>query len=267
MRESNQIDRFTEMRRTRRNLIAMGAIAASAFLARTRSSLADADDQHDHDGDADDAQCFLKHTRIRTVEGERRVEELAIGDLVPTVFSGVRPIQWIGRSTYRRRDPQKPWAKAVQPVRVCRSALGPETPHSDLFVTQMHALYVDGALVRAGSLINGRTIMLHAADAVDELEFFHIKLEAHDVIYAEGAACETLLTVDESLSNFAEYYGKYGAQHDEETPCAPILSYCGSRRLELRSRLRSAISPLIDCRQQIDIVRDSLEERAASLSH
>jgi hypothetical protein len=36
------------------------------------------------------------------------------------------------------------------------------------------------------------------------LEFFHIKLERHDVIYAEGTPTETLLEVDESAANFAE---------------------------------------------------------------
>jgi hypothetical protein len=151
-------------------------------------------------------------------------------------------------------------------VRVCRSALGPETPQADLFLTQAHALYIDGALVRAGSLINGRTIMLHTADQLDELEFFHVKLDAHDVIYAEGAACETLLAVDEHLSNFADYFRKYGPQRNADTPCVPVLSFWGSRRRELKSRFRSAISPLIDRRQQIDVIRDALEERAHSLS-
>jgi hypothetical protein len=40
--------------------------------------------------------------------------------------------------------------------------------------------------VTAGSLING-TIAFCDARELDELEFFHIKLERHNVIYAEGA--------------------------------------------------------------------------------
>jgi hypothetical protein len=266
MKEFNQLDRFAEMRRTRRNLMAMSAIAASAFLARTRSARADADDHNDHDGDADDNQCFLRGTRIRTVLGERRVEDLVIGDLVATAFGEARPIQWIGRARYRRRDRSKPWAKAVQPVRIYRSALGPDAPHSDLLVTQIHALYLDGALVTAGSLINGSTIRLDPAEDLDELEFFHLKLETHDVVYAEGVPCETLLNVNENHSNFADYFRRYPAAPREETPCVPILSYWGSRRRELKSRLRSAISPLIDRRQKIDIIRDTLEERAFLLN-
>ena len=65
-------------------------------------------------------------------------------------------------------------------------------------VTKAHALLIDGVLVAAGNLINGTTITRYDARELDELEFFHIKLERHDVIYAEGAPCETLLNVDEN---------------------------------------------------------------------
>ena len=84
-----------------------------------------------------------------------------------------------------RSDPHKPWVKDGVPVRVARSALAPDVPHADLFLTKAHALFIDGALVTVDSLINGSTIAVYAAEEYDELEFFHIKLEAHDVIYAE----------------------------------------------------------------------------------
>ena len=40
-----------------------------------------------------DAMCFLKGTKIQMAEGERKVEDLAIGDLLPTMFGGLRPVQ------------------------------------------------------------------------------------------------------------------------------------------------------------------------------
>jgi hypothetical protein len=46
--------------------------------------------------------------------------------------------------------------------------------------------------------------------------------------------------------------------------CAPFSSY-GGRRGELRSRIRSALSPWLDCREQIDVIRDRLEEGGAVL--
>src|SRR6478736_3826279 len=60
--------------------------------------------------------CFLKGTRIHTVKGDRKVEDLAIGDLLPTVFGGVRPIQWIARYRYKKSNPAKSWVRDVRPV-------------------------------------------------------------------------------------------------------------------------------------------------------
>jgi hypothetical protein len=118
--------------------------------------------------------------------------------------------------------------------------------------------------VQAENLINDTTITLYEAREHDELEFFHIKLESHDVIYAEGAPVETLLDIDESAVNFVEYLRKYGTPKREEPPCVPTISYSGRR--VLKSRVRSAISPWFDRRKQIDVIRDRLEERGIILS-
>jgi hypothetical protein len=269
MTELDQSDRFAHLRRTRRNLMAMAAIAGTALLTRTKRAAADADgdgDDTDDDETPGAQTCFIRGTRIETAAGSRKVEDLAVGDLVPTVFGGMQPIRWVGSYRYRRNDPGRPWAKIVRPVRIAPSALGPGSPHADLLVTQAHALYVDGALVEAGSLVNGTTITLDAAETVDELEFFHIKLDAHDVIFAEGAPCETLLTVDESANNFAHYVRHYGMPQGADRPCLPVLSYGGSGRRQIQSRLRSAMSPWLDRRHEIDIIRDRLEERGLALA-
>jgi hypothetical protein len=132
--------------RTRRNILKAAPILASAIavsLATTRNALA-----KDKDKDKG-AMCFLKGTKIQTAEGERKVEDLAIGDLLPTMFGGLRPVQWIGRYPIRRSDPTKPWVKDALPVRIVRSALAPDVPHSDLYVTGT-SLLIDGALVPAG---------------------------------------------------------------------------------------------------------------------
>jgi hypothetical protein len=211
-----------------------------------------------------DFHCFLKGTRIRTADGERKIEDLAVGDLLPTVFGGVCPIQWIGRYRYRKCDPAKPWVRNVMPIRIARSALGPNIPHANLYISEAHALLIDGALVAAGNLVNDTTITRYEARELDELGFFHIKLERHDVIYAEGAPTETLLEVDESAVNFAEYLRQYGPVTTEETPCAPLFRY-GYRRGEIKSCFRSAISPWIDRRQRVDIIRDELDARGIAL--
>ena len=196
---------------------------------------------------------------IRTVEGERKIEDLAIGDLLPTVFGGLRPVQWIGRYPIKKSDPAKPWAKDARPVRIARSALAPNVPHADLCVTAHHSLLIDGVLVPAEMLVNGTTITRHEPES-DEMEFFHVKLESHDVIYAEGVAAETLVHVNESFVNFADYLRRYGTPVTDEVRCAPVVPVGG--REELKSRFRSALSPWIDFRNQADAVRDRIEEGA-----
>jgi hypothetical protein len=163
---------------------------------------------------------FLKSTTILTAEGGRKIEDLASGDLLPTQFGGVRSIQWIWRYPLKKSD-SKPWVKEALPVRIARSALAPEVPHGDLYVTAEHALLIEGLLIPVGNLTNGTTITRHDAREYDELEYFNIKVEGHEVIYAEGAAFETLRDVDESAVNLAEYFRTYGAPKTQETRCAP----------------------------------------------
>jgi hypothetical protein len=247
--------------RTRRNIMKMGAIlgstGAAAVLTKVHPARAKPKPK-------DKGNCLLRGTNIQTASGERKVEDLAVGDLLPTVFGGVRPIQWIGHYSVKKSDPSRPWAEEALPVRVARSALGRDVPHADLYVTGWHALLVDGLLVPACCLINGTTIRRHEAREDDELEFFHIKFESHDAIYAEGAPVETLLSVDERAVNFAEYFRKYGVPETDETRCAPYASYGGGRG-EFKSRIRSAMSPWLDRREPLDVIRDHLEERGIGL--
>ena len=240
-------------RRTRRNIMALGAIFGSVVLAKATTAFACPPAQCT-------SNCFLKGTKIRTAEGERKIEDLAIGDLLPTMFGGLRPIQWIGRYPIKRSDPSKPWVKDALPVRIAPSALAPNVPHTDLFVTGGHALLIDGVLVPAELLINGTTITRDETREYDELEFLHVKLESHDVIYAEGVPAETLINVQESAVNFADYLRRYGTAATDEEHCAPHIHIWGGRP-ELVSRLRSALSPWIDLRDRAEVLRDRLEER------
>jgi hypothetical protein len=257
------------IRRSRRNLIKIGAIAASAIFAGltkpTSASAAPPPPPPPGGGGGPPPpppppgqSCFLKGTRIRTADGDRKIEDLAAGDLLPAFFGGIRPIQWIGRYSFKKSDPTKAWVRDILPVRVARSALGPDVPHSDLYITRRHALLIDGILMPVCHLINGTTITVYDVSDLKELEYLHIKLENHDVIYAEGTPCETLLNVDESAVNFGEYLRQYVSSGIKDVRCAPWAGF--GRRIEIKSRFRSAISPWIDCRQKLDIIRDELEE-------
>ena len=114
--------------RTRRNIMKMGAIAATAVAARVSMTNAHANNGWGGGvggGRGHGGSCLLKGTLVQTVDGERKVEDLAIGDLLPTMFGGLRPVQWIGRYPIRRSDPTKPWVKDALPVRIARSQRPP----------------------------------------------------------------------------------------------------------------------------------------------
>jgi Hint domain len=269
--------------RTRRNIMKMGAIAVPATLATVHSASSGQGrgliceflgliglpcpppTGNGKGNGGGKGNCFLKGTKILTAEGERKIEDLAVGDLLPTMFGGLRPVQWIGRYPIKKSDPSKPWVKDALPIRIARSALGPELPHADLYVTGYHSLLIDGVLAPAATLINGTTIVRDEEREYDELEYFHVKLESHDVIYAEGVLAETLLEVTESAVNFADYLRQYGTPATDEARCAPYVYAFGGRD-ELKSRFRSALSPWIDLRNEADKFRDRIEEREVMIS-
>jgi hypothetical protein len=201
-------------------------------------------------------ECYTERL-IWTPLGERKVEDLRIN---LTSSGEAKPIQWVSRRRHERQSERK-WAEQITPIRVARSALGPNTPHRDLFLSKHHCLYLDGVLIPVVDLINDATIARCAAEDLSEIEYFHIKLDRHSVIYAEGAACETLQSITAVDLEFEEYRKLYGEPSSPDEPAAPILGYNGGRAM-LRGRLRSAISPWIDMRTKLDIVRDDLAERA-----
>jgi hypothetical protein len=108
--------------------------------------------------------------------GERAVEDLAIGDLVVTAHRGLQPVQAIKRFPHNRA------------VRVACSALADDVPYSDLYVTEEHALLIDGLFVTAGSLVNGTTIDY----ANEQSAYFHIELPIYDAVYAAGVPVREL---------------------------------------------------------------------------
>jgi len=243
-----------------RNLKIAAAIAATAAVSRASPARA---------GDSclkgnDPKCCFLKGAAIRTVDGWRRVEDLTPGVLVQTKFSGLQPIRWVGRYTVAGDGSSRLGRSRAAAVRICASALAPNVPRVDLVVTSGHSLLIDGLLFPAASLVNGETIRAVEAPEGGVLEFFHVKLDRHDVIDAEGAPAETMGVMTREDPNFAAYAEVYGVDEENIPACAPVAFNGG--RSQLVSRLRSAVSPWFDRRQPKDVIRDRLEARAWRLA-
>lgn len=209
--------------------------------------------------------CFLRGTAIRAADGWRAVEDLKIGDVIPTRFSGLQPIRWVGRNSIAGDAARRFRGRNAPAVRICASAIAPGVPRVDLIVTASHSFLIDGLLFPAGSLVNGKTITTVEAPAGETLEFFHVRLDRHDVIDAEGAPAETMRTMSKDDPNLEAYAQYYGVEEAEAFPtCAPV-GFNGFRS-ELASRLRSAASPWLDRRRPADLIRDDLDARAWRLA-
>ncbi|WP_425287060.1 Hint domain-containing protein [Methylorubrum salsuginis] len=132
--------------------------------------------------------CYAAGTLIRTLDGDVPVETLSVGERAVTTSGEARPIQWIGHRTIACRG-----RKDVMPVRIAAGAFGEGRPLRDLLVSPAHAIAVDlvgEVLIPACRLINGSTI---TQVDVDTVSYWHVELESHDILIADGLAAESYL--------------------------------------------------------------------------
>lgn len=134
------------------------------------------------------APCFATGTRIRTEEGEVAVEDLAIGDMVLTVTGEALPIRWIGQRLVAVS--RHPAPESVRPIRVPAHAFGAGLPARDLILSPDHALFAEGVLVPVKHLVGAGGI---APVAMEQVTYWHVELDRHEVILAEGLPAESYL--------------------------------------------------------------------------
>ncbi len=129
--------------------------------------------------------CFAGGTRILTPAGPRAVEMLVVGDQVVTAGGRIACVRWAG---HRRLDLRYHWQG--HPVRVRAGAFAEGVPWADILLSPDHAVLAHGRLVPVRHLINGLSVVAERRDAVT---YFHLELDRHDLLLAEGLACESYL--------------------------------------------------------------------------
>ena len=194
--------------------------------------------------------CFAGGTRIRVPGGERPVEALQIGDLVETA-EGPKPLRWIGRRRVTRAEQIED--VRFRPVLIRAGALGRGLPSRDLLVSRQHRMlaaspvaermFDSGAVLIAAHLLTGLP-GVGIAPPVEDLRYFHLMFDAHELVWANGAPSESLYLGQEALKALAPaaraelrhlFPGLFSGSGAPVAPARPIPA--GRRQRQFIARL------------------------------
>lgn len=179
------------------------------------------------------AACYAEGTRVLTANGPVAVEDLAVGMEVATVSGRLARIAWTGRRTVE--PARHPEPHTMNPIRVRAGAFG-TAPTADLLLSPDHAVLIEGRLVPIRHLANGTSI---AQEPRARITYWHLELDRHDAILAEGLACETYLDTGNrdafEGSGPTQLHPDFRQHHAQaiwaEHGCAPILTDPADRAL------------------------------------
>lgn len=155
--------------------------------------------------------CFAGGTRIATPSGEVAVEDLTVGQEVVTLDRGAQPIRWIGQRKLGAAELAA--APELRPIRIAAGALGQGLPVRDLCVSPQHRVLLQSEI--AQRMFGTDEIFLSAKrllglpgitidEAADEVTYFHLLLDRHEVLWSDGAPTESLFTGPQALKSVGE---------------------------------------------------------------
>ena len=150
--------------------------------------------------------CFGSDAMIETQCGPVEAGKLQVGDLVRTGDAGFQPIRWIGNRSLDQIALTE--AEHLRPIRIRAGALGCGMPTSDLIVSPQHRMLVRSkiamrmfgcheVLVAAKQLLQIKGIEI--AQDLAEVTYVHFLFDAHQIVFANGAASESLHTGEQAL--------------------------------------------------------------------
>ncbi len=157
--------------------------------------------------------CFTAGTRILTPSGLRRIETLALGDLVMTHAHGPQPLRWIGQTATFGQGDHAPICFAPGSVGNDR-ALRVSPQHRMLVVDWRAELLFGEAevLVPAKFLVGCPGVTVAPCEAVT---YFHLMFDRHEMVLADGAWSESFFPGDLALASDAAQRAEIAALFPE----------------------------------------------------
>ncbi|WP_371170649.1 Hint domain-containing protein [Aliiroseovarius sp. 2305UL8-7] len=142
--------------------------------------------------------CFTGGSKVSTPFGDRKIEDLVIGDLVLTKDNGPRPIKWIGARTVSSAElvihPK------LRPVIIPRNCFGPGVPNDDIQLSRQHRILIERQNLKN---LFGQSEMLLPAIGLEKaskaqidgscvaVTYFHVLFDDHQIITCDGLQSES----------------------------------------------------------------------------
>lgn len=185
--------------------------------------------------------CFVSGTLIATQHGERAIEDLRRGDMIPTHDGGLHMLEAV---TLRQVGPlelrNRPhiWPICIQP-----GALGPGTPDRPLHVSPQHRILINSTIANRMSgqpvLVAARKLLglpgIDQPEPQDGCTYAHLAFKTHEIVLANGCWCESLLPGPEARKSLAGPHNrKLLAQMPNVSSARPLMSGKRAKRLAMR---------------------------------
>lgn len=155
--------------------------------------------------------CFASGTTILTPSGPVSVETLSEGDAVCLHEGGWAVLRKVFRTTLGVDDLNR--NPKLRPVRISADAMGANLPLRDLVVSRQHRMLVSSKITER--MFAEKSVLISAIkltelpgiyvdEAIEQVEYFHLLFDRHEIIVAEGTPSESLFAGPEACKTLSE---------------------------------------------------------------
>jgi Ca2+-binding RTX toxin-like protein len=203
--------------------------------------------------------CFVQGTLITTADGQTPVEDLKVGDLVQTLDRGFQPMRWVGRRHVDAIELAE--NENLRPIRIRKNVVCAEKGVGDLVVSPQHRILVASKVAQrmfgnTEVLVPAKQLLaiegVEIADDLEDVTYFHILFDQHEIVYANGVPSESLYLGHVALRSLTPagreeihaLFPEVASPTFMPTLCRPIIP--NKRARQLAQRLASNGKPLLD---------------------